>query len=64
MTTYRVTWEIDIEAKSAKEAAKQALFVQRDPYSTATVFDVAYDKITGKGPKKKSAYVHEKIDLS
>ena len=64
MTTYRVTWKIDVEAKSAKEAAKQALFVQRDPVSTATIFDVTYHKVIGKGLKKKSVYVHEKVDLS
>ena len=63
MTMYRVTWEIDIEAKSAKEAAKQALFIQRDPESTATIFDVAYHKVTGKGLKKRSAYVHKRIEL-
>lgn len=40
MTTYLVTWRIDIEADSPEEAAAQALATQRDPESTATVFDV------------------------
>jgi hypothetical protein len=42
MKTYRVRWEIDIDAENAGEAAKQALAIQRDPSSTATVFDVRY----------------------
>lgn len=39
MPEYRVVWEIDIEADTPKEAAKKALKIQRDPESTATVFD-------------------------
>lgn len=38
--SYRVTWEIDIEATSPKAAAKKALQYQRDPDSSATYFDV------------------------
>jgi hypothetical protein len=37
---YRVTWEIDIEADSALEAAEEALEIQRRPDSIATVFTV------------------------
>jgi len=37
---YLVIWEINIEADSSIEAAKEALKIQRDPYSTATVFKV------------------------
>jgi Subunit ChlI of Mg-chelatase len=37
---YRVMWEIDLCATSARDAAKQALAIQRDPRSTAAVFDV------------------------
>jgi hypothetical protein len=37
---YRVVWEIDISADSPREAAEKALAIQRDPNSTATVFDV------------------------
>jgi hypothetical protein len=37
---YVVTWEIQISAKSAREAAELALQMQRDPNSTATVFQV------------------------
>ncbi len=38
--TYLVTWEIDIEATSPEEAAKQALEIQRDPNSEAVAFTV------------------------
>lgn len=38
---YRVTWEIDLEADSAEDAAIQALGIQRDPDSTATCFAVS-----------------------
>lgn len=40
MTRYLVTWEIDIEADSPREAAEAALHIQRDPDSIATVFKV------------------------
>ncbi len=40
MAHYRVKWEIDIEADTAQEAAQQALDIQRDAESTATVFHV------------------------
>jgi hypothetical protein len=42
MKTFRVVWEIDIEADSAAGAAMEALEIQRDPDSTATFFKV-YD---------------------
>jgi len=38
--TYRVTWEIDVEASSPQEAARQARHHQTKPDTTATVFDV------------------------
>ena len=37
---YLVTWEINIEAKSPREAAEKALKIQRNPESIATVFQV------------------------
>lgn len=40
MKTYRVVWEIDIEANNPQEAALKALQMQRDKESTATCFDV------------------------
>ena len=43
MANYRVKWEIDIEADSPEEAAKEALKIQRDPDSVATIFDVIDD---------------------
>ncbi len=40
MATYIVTWRIEIDATTPRDAAKQALEIQRDPFSSATVFDV------------------------
>lgn len=40
---YRVMWEVDIEAHSPREAALQALLMQRDPTSIATVFDIYHN---------------------
>jgi len=40
MQNFRVVWEIDIEEESARDAAEEALKIQRDPESDATVFDV------------------------
>jgi len=37
---YRVRWEIDVEAVSARDAARLALALQQDPRSVATVFEV------------------------
>lgn len=39
---YRVTWDIEIDADSPKAAAEEALIIQRDTMSIATVFNV-YD---------------------
>jgi len=44
MKTYTVRWEIDVDADSPEAAARQALEIQRDPESIATVFEVfGYD---------------------
>lgn len=40
MPTYYVTWEIEIDAESPREAAELALKIQRNPESTAVVFGV------------------------
>ena len=37
---YRVVWEIDLDAESVEDAARQALEIQRDPESIATCFIV------------------------
>ncbi len=37
---YLVKWEIELDAVSAKAAAREALLIQRDPESTATYFHV------------------------
>jgi hypothetical protein len=39
--SFRVAWEIDIDATSPREAAEKALRIQRDPDSHATIFSVA-----------------------
>jgi hypothetical protein len=36
----RVRWEIDVDARTSREAARKVLAIQRDPGSMATVFDV------------------------
>ena len=41
--SYRVRWEIDVDARSTKEAAQKALEIQRDPCSSALFFDVTDD---------------------
>ncbi len=46
LNRYRVSWSIDLEAASAEEAARQALAIQRDPESIATVFEVFDDEGT------------------
>ena len=40
---YQVSWVIDIEADSPEEAALRALAIQRDPNSTALVFEIRDD---------------------
>jgi hypothetical protein len=46
---YEVTWTVNVTAGSAIDAARQALEMQRDPASTATVFTVlaetGYDEV-------------------
>ncbi len=46
MAQYKVTWEIDIEADTYKQAAEEALQIHRDCFSEATAFDVE-DQATG-----------------
>lgn len=48
MTTFRVIWEIDVDADNAVEAAKEAIKIQRDNDSTATAFDVINSKTLQK----------------
>ena len=40
MNRYFVTWEIKVDADNPREAAEEALKIQRDPQSSATVFRV------------------------
>jgi hypothetical protein len=44
---YKVAWEIDIEADSPEDAAREALAIMRNPHSIATVFEVwGNDQVT------------------
>lgn len=43
---YRVRWEVDVDAESPKAAAREALRIQRDADSQATVFKVFLAKGT------------------
>jgi hypothetical protein len=40
MKRYLVRWEIEVEAEEAAQAADEALDMQRDLESTATVFEI------------------------
>lgn len=40
MQRFRVRWEIDIAAENEIDASVEALRIQRDPESIATIFDV------------------------
>jgi hypothetical protein len=40
MTTYRVTWTIDLDAERPEDAAACAQAIQRDRESISTVFEV------------------------
>jgi len=41
MNLYNVTWEIDIIARSPRDAAEQARKIMRDPDSDPSIFTVA-----------------------
>jgi len=51
MTAYLVTWQIDVEADSPREAAERARAIQLDPDSIANVFDVQ------RGPHAKACTI-------
>lgn len=44
---YLVIWDIDIDAETPEEAAREARAIQQDPASEATFFSVI-DRDTGK----------------
>jgi len=61
---YRVTWTIEIDARSHRAAAQKALKIQRDPESLATVFEVRSFKATrASAIKKCHSYEYKEIDL-
>jgi len=40
MPTYKVTWEIEIDAENPLDACREAREIQQDPESIATIFEV------------------------
>ena len=64
MKRYVVTWEIDIDAESAEDAARQALAIQRDPNSLATIFDCVHVEETEDGNIDVLACDTERIDVT
>ncbi|MEK6832678.1 MAG: hypothetical protein AABY32_01410 [Nanoarchaeota archaeon] len=44
MKEFRVSWEIDIDANSPYEAAKEAFKIMQEPGSSATFFEVTSPK--------------------
>jgi len=53
LAEFHVFWEVDVESKTAEDAAAIALEMMRDPESIATVFKVGK---RGKGPLKLTTY--------
>lgn len=45
MKSYKVIWEIDLDAESPEDAAREALRIQQNPQST-TVFEVHRGRVT------------------
>jgi len=63
MATYRVIWEVQVDATSPREAAHQALEMQRDPESIAlafTVYDEDDDENSDFDRKTVIDFYHEK----
>jgi len=54
MAQYRVTWEIELDADTPEDAAREALAIMRDPDSIATVFTV-HDQDTATRPRSTPA---------
>jgi hypothetical protein len=52
MSEYVVTWHVEVEADSHKEAAKEARKMQLDPHSEATYFSVVSATEVGRGSKQ------------
>lgn len=60
--TFRVIWEIDVEAVNEVEAAKHALAVMRDHESVATSFTVTGYADTPTTPSARTVFAKE-VDL-
>lgn len=55
MKTYRVRWEIVLEAASAQDAKWAARIIQQDPGNEATVFTVREDRSRPRPASRRSA---------
>ena len=64
MPEYHVEWAIELDADSPREAAQEALTIQRDPDSIAVVFDVIeFDVIEfGNGESVRIDLLEEEED--
>lgn len=64
MAMYQVTWTIEVDARSHRSAAREALRIQRDPESIATVFEVrSYKAPRASAIKKCHNHEYKEIDL-
>lgn len=61
MNTYRVRWEIDVDADSHEEAARKAQASQIRPGTTATYFYVAEERQDARGMERHGPY--QEIEL-
>jgi hypothetical protein len=64
LTLYRVTWRIDLDAESPRDAADLALEIQRDPTSIATVFEVTKLRARPSLPVVRSPWSIDVADRS
>jgi hypothetical protein len=60
---FQVNWYIEVEADSHEDAARKAQAMQRDPDSTATVFEVVL-KHTDKRWEKKDIDLAEVEEIN
>ena len=54
MKTYRVYWEIFVEAESPRKAAEAARAIQNDPDNEATILTVKRDRLRGCAAEQRA----------
>ena len=64
MASYRVTWEVDIDAESHEAAALAAREMQLDPYSAATIFNVALERPPSRHAVIAPKYQPQTVDIA